>query len=178
MDNYRVELDRDTGLYCTLHLFTNVTNVSEIREKVVAGQLRCCVVKASLVIDAFQAVVAANKGALNAKHNRLITKTIYTEVLFYLSTSKKISRALTEFGINDSNKDILVILIHELGEEQSLSEEVLGSIKGERVPISRIQEFADVNLIKKTYKINEDELHVSSLINAIVSRISCKDIML
>ncbi|XP_072749139.1 EKC/KEOPS complex subunit TPRKB [Anoplolepis gracilipes] len=178
MDNYRVELDQETGLYCTLHLFTNVTNISEIREKVIGGELRCCVVKASLIIDAFQAIVAANKVALNAKQNRLITKNIYTEVLFYLSTTKKISRALTEFGINDNDKNILIILIHELGEEQSLLEEVLGSIKGERVPISRIQEYTDMNLIKKIYKIDEDELRVSSLVNAIVSRISCKDFML
>ncbi|XP_029666968.1 EKC/KEOPS complex subunit TPRKB-like [Formica exsecta] len=178
MDNYRVELDRETGLYCTMYLFTDVTNVSEIREKVVTGELRCCMVKASLIIDAFQAVVAANKVVLNAKQNRLITKTIYTEILFYLSMSKKISRALTEFGIDDSDKNILVILIHKLGEEQSMLEEILGSIKGERVPISRIQEFTDVNLVKKTYKIDKDELRVSSLINAIVSRISCKDFML
>ncbi|XP_070161143.1 EKC/KEOPS complex subunit TPRKB [Polyergus mexicanus] len=178
MDNYRVELDRETGLYCTLYLFTNVTNVSEIREKVVTGELRCCMVKASLIIDAFQAVVAANKVVLNAKQNRLITKTIYTEILFYLSMSKKISRALTEFGIDDSDKNILVILIHKLGEEQSMLEEILESIKGERVPISRIQEFTDVNLVQKTYKIDKDELRVSSLINAIVSRISCKDFIL
>lgn len=178
MDDYRVELDRETGLYCTLHLFTDVTNIAEIREKVVTGKLRCCVVKASLIIDAFQAVVAANKVALNAKQNRLITKTVYTEILFYLSMSKKISRALTEFGIDDSDKNILVILVHKLDEEQSMLEEVLGSIKGERVPISRIQEFADVNLVMKTYKIEKDELRVSRLINAIVSRISCKDFML
>lgn len=178
MDNYRVELDRETGFYCTLYLFADITNVSEIREKLVTGELRCCVVKASLIIDAFQAVVAANKVVLNAKQNRLITKTIYTEILFYLSMSKKISRALTEFGINDSDKNILVILLHKPDEEQSMLEEILGSIKGERVPISRIQEFADVNLVKKIYKIEKDELRVSSLINAIVSRISCKDFML
>lgn len=178
MDNCRVELDRETGLYCSLYLFTDVTNITEIREKVVSGKLRCCVVKASLIIDPFQTVVAANKVALNAKQNRLITKTMYTEILFYLSISKKISRALTEFGIDDSDKNILVILIHELDEEQCMSEEVLGSIEGERVPISRMQEFADMNLVIKTYKIDKDELRVSSLLNAIVSRISSKEFML
>lgn len=178
MDNYRVELDRETELYCTMLLFTDVTNVPEIREKIVTGELRCCIVKASLIIDAFQVVVAANKAALNAKRNRLITKTIYTEILFYLSISKKISYALTEFGINDSDKNILVILIHEINKEEPMLKKVLESIKGQTVPISRIQEFADVNLVKKTYKIDKDELYISSFVNAIVSRISCKDIML
>lgn len=178
MDDHSVELDQETGLHCTLHLFTNVTNTSEIREKLVAGKLDCCVVKPSLIIDTFQLVVAANKATLNAKRNRLITKTVYTEVLFYLSMSKNISRSLTEFGISDSDKNILVILIHKLGEEQAILEEVLRSVKGERIPISRLQEFTNVNLVRKTYKIDEGELQVSSLANAIVSRISCKEFIL
>ncbi|XP_012233804.1 EKC/KEOPS complex subunit TPRKB-like [Linepithema humile] len=176
MDNYCVELDQETGLHCTLLLFTNVTNISKVREKIIIGKLHCCVVKASLISDAFQAVVAANKAAVNAKQNRLITRTVYTEILYCLSMSKNISRSLTDYGISNSDKNILVILIHKLDEEQPILE-VLGSIKGERIPISRIQEFTDVNLIKKTYKIDEDELCVSSLTDAIVSRISSKEFM-
>lgn len=176
MDDYSVELDQETGFHCTLHLFTNVTNTSDIREKLVAGKLHCCVAKVSLITDAFQAVVAANKAALNAKRNRLITKTIYTEVLFYLSMSKNISRSLVEFGISDSDRNILMILIHKL-EEQAMLEEILESIKGERISISRLQEFTDVDLVKKTYKIDKDELCVSNLADAVVSRISCKEFM-
>lgn len=178
MDDCSVELDQETGFHCTLLLFANVVNTSEIREKLVAGKLRCCVAKASLVTDPIQAVVAANKAALNAKRNQLITRTVYTEILFYFSMSKNISRSLAEFGISDGDRNILVILIHKLGEEQAMLEEVLGSVKGERIPISRLQEFTDVNLIKKTYKINEDELRVSSLADAVVSRISCKEFIL
>lgn len=177
MDDYSIELDQETGLYCTLHLFADVANASEIREKLVTGKLRCCMAKVSLMTDAFQAVVAANKAALNAKRSRLITKTVYTEILFYLSISKNISRSLAEFGISDSDRNILVILIHELGEEQAMLE-ILESIKGERISLSRLQEFTDVNLVKKTYKIDDGELHVSSLTDAVVSRISCKEFIL
>jgi len=70
-----------------------------------------------------------------------------------------------------------VILIHKLGEGQAMLKEVLGSVKGERIPISRLQEFTDANLVKKTYKIDEDELRISSLADAVVSRISCKEFM-
>lgn len=178
MDNYSVELDQETGLYCTLHLFADVANTSEIREKLVAGKLRCCMAKVSLMTDAFQAVVAANKAALSAKRNRLITKTMYTEILFYLSISKNISRSLAEFGISDNDRNILVILVHKLDEEQAMLEEISESIKGERIPLSRLQEFTDVNLVKKTYKIDDDELRISSLTDAVVSRISCKEFML
>ncbi|XP_011704396.1 PREDICTED: EKC/KEOPS complex subunit Tprkb-like [Wasmannia auropunctata] len=178
MDDHSAELDEETEFYYTLCLFANVENTSEIREKLVAGELRCCVVKASLITDALQAVVAANKAALNATRNRLITRTVYTEILFYLSMSKNISRSLSEFGISDSDRNILVILMHKLGERQAMLDEVLGSVKGERMPISRLPEFTDVNLVKKTYKIDEDELRVSSLADAVVSRISCKEFIL
>lgn len=177
MDDCSVELDQETGLHCTLHLFTDVANTSEIREKLVAGKLRCCVARVSLITDAFQAVVAANKAALGAKRDQLITKTVYTEVLFYLSMSKNISRSLAEFGINDSDRNILVILLHKPGEERAMLEEISESVEGKRTPISRLREFTDVNLVKKTYKIDEAELRVSSLTDAVVSRMSCKEFM-
>ncbi|XP_012539100.1 EKC/KEOPS complex subunit TPRKB-like [Monomorium pharaonis] len=178
MDDCSVELDQETGLYCTLRLFTGVTNTPEIREKLVAGQLRCCMMKASLVVDALQAVVAANKAALSAKRGQLITRTVYTEILFYLSMSKNISRSLAEFGIGTNDRNILAILIHKPGEELSMLEEVSSNIEGESIPISRLQKFTDVNLIRKTYKIDEDELRISSLTDAVVSRISCKEFVL
>lgn len=177
MDAHRVELDRETGLRCTLHLFTDVANTGEIRGKIVAGEYACCAIKASLVVDAFQAVVAANKAVLNAKRNRLITKTTYTEVLFCLSMSKNISRSLTEFGIGDSDRNILLIFLHEPDEERGMSQ-VLEGIEGRGVPVSRIGDFTDVNLVRKIYKIDEDELRVSSLVDAVVTRISCKELAL
>lgn len=176
MDDYCVELDRETHLYCRLHLFTNVENISEVRQKILTGKSCCCVIKASLMVDAFHAIAATNKAVLNAKQNRLITKNMYTEILFCLSMSKNISRSLTEFGINDNDRNILVILIHKLGEEPTALKEI--SIKGEEIPVSRIQELTNTELIKKIYKIQDDELRVSSLSDAVVSRISCKDFML
>ncbi|EFN76468.1 TP53RK-binding protein [Harpegnathos saltator] len=178
MEDYSVELDPETELYCTLYLFVDVTNIIEIYEKIINGKLSCCITKASLIVDALQAVVATNKAALNAKRNRLTTKSVYTEILFCLSMTKNISRSLSAFGISDNDKNIVVILIHKLDEKQTMSADVLCSIKGERISISRIQEFTDVNLVKKTYKINEDELCISDLTGAVVSRISCKDFML
>ncbi|KAL0108493.1 hypothetical protein PUN28_015202 [Cardiocondyla obscurior] len=178
MDDYSVELDQETGLSCTLQLFNTVTNASEVRQELISGKLHCCMAKVSLVIDVLQAVVAANKAALNAKRNRLITKTVYTEVLFYLSMSKNISRSLAEFGVGDDDTSILVIVIHKPGEEQAVLQNISESIKGEKVPISKLSELADVNLIKKTYKIDENELRVSSLADTVVSRISCKEFIL
>lgn len=171
-------LDSETEMLCTLYLFTNIKNSDEILRKVINGELCCSVIKAALIADPFQVLVAANRAAINAKMNRLTTKSLYTEVLFNLSISKNISRSLMEFGITDSDKNILVVLIHKINDDESMSKLVTDHIKGDNMSISRLSEFTDPELIRKTYKIDKDELAVSNLTNSIVSRISCKDFIL
>ncbi|XP_043261991.1 EKC/KEOPS complex subunit TPRKB-like [Colletes gigas] len=177
MDDYIVPLDPETELFCTLYLFRNVQNCNEIREKIMNGKLCCAVIKAALITDPFHILVAANKAAISAKMNQLITKNVYTEILFNLSISKNISRSLMEFGINDNDKNILIIQIYK-NTEESMSQILMKNVKGVNVSISKLAEFSDLELIKKTYKIDKDEETVSNLTNSIVSRISCKDFTL
>ncbi|CAL7941300.1 unnamed protein product [Xylocopa violacea] len=174
MDDYTMSLDPETEMSCTLYLFKDVQNSDEIRKKVMSGELSCSIIKAAIIVDPLQIIVAANKAAINAKTNRLTTKSLYTEVLFNLSISKNILRALTEFGIHDNDKNILVVLIHK-EHEKLMSKIIKDSIKGEKIPISRLAEFKDLELIEKMYKIEKDELNISTLTNSVVSRISCKD---
>ncbi|XP_034181409.1 EKC/KEOPS complex subunit TPRKB isoform X1 [Osmia lignaria lignaria] len=171
MDDYTVPLDAETEMFCTLYLFKNVQNSNEICKKVMSGELPCCIIKASLIADPFQLIISSNKAAINAKMNQLTTKNVYNEILFNLSMSKNISRALTEFGISDSDKNILIAIIHKADEKTTLNT-VMNTIKGEKIPVSKLPEYTDLELIKQTYKIDKDELKVSSLINSIVSRIS------
>lgn len=178
MNGYTEPLDSETEMFCTLYLFANVQNSDEIHKKLVKGELCCSVIKAALIADPFHVLVAANKAAINAKSNQLITKSVYTEILFNLSVSKNISHSLTEFGINNNDKNMLIVLIHKKDDEKSMSEVLADAIKGENVSISRLPEFTDFELIKKVYKIDKNELAVSNLTNSIVSRISCKDFVL
>ncbi|XP_017755112.1 PREDICTED: EKC/KEOPS complex subunit TPRKB-like [Eufriesea mexicana] len=175
MDDYTVSLDPETEMFCSLYLFKNVQNSDEIRKKVMDGTLSCSIIKAALVVDPLQIIIAANKAAINAKMNQLTTKSIYTEILFNLSISKNISRILTEFGISDKDENILIVLMHKKCDKKSMSEILMDSIKGERISISRLFEFTDFELVKKIYKIEKDELDISTFTNSIVSRISCKD---
>lgn len=177
MDDYIVSLDPETEMFCTLYLFENVQNSNEIRRKVMNNELSCSVIKASLIVDPFQIIIAANKTAINAKINQITTKNIYTELLFNLSTSKNISRTLIEFGISDNDKNILIVLLCKENDKKLMSETIMNVVKGKKISISRLSEFTDFDLIKKIYKIEEDELNVSNLIDSIVSRISCKDFM-
>ncbi|XP_011302524.1 EKC/KEOPS complex subunit TPRKB-like [Fopius arisanus] len=171
MEGYTLQLDPRTGKYLTLHLFTNIENSKEIRKKLQSGKLQCCVLKASMIVDPFQVVVAANKAVLRQHSGCMITRGVFTEILYAISSSTNISQSLLRFGIGDRDKNILVALLHEENEKAQLEEEILGEITGDRTLISRLGEFVDVELVKKTYKIVEEELKVSSLEDSIVSRI-------
>ncbi|XP_076243198.1 EKC/KEOPS complex subunit TPRKB [Calliopsis andreniformis] len=178
MDTYTEPLDSETEMFCTLYLFTNVQNSDEIHGKLINGELCCTIIKASLIADTFHVLVAANKAAINAKMNQLVTRSIYTEVLFNLSISKNITHSLKEFGINNNDKNILVVLIHKKNDEKLMSKLLTDNIKGDNISVSRLSEFTDHELIKKVYKIDKNELAVSNLTKSVVSRISCKDFIL
>lgn len=138
-----------------------------------SGKLPCCVIKASLVVDPLQVAVAANKAALREKRSKLLTKSIFTEILYAMSTSSKITDSLLKFGIHDNDKNILIALVHRADEKEKLEKEVLPQISGDKIPISRINEFTDESRVKKIYNVEKDELSVSSLLYSVISRISC-----
>lgn len=167
-------LDDITKKELSLLLYKDVENVEEVYNKVISKELPCCILKANLIIDPFQVVIAANKAALNEKYEQMVTRTLYTELIYCLSTSKNISQSLNTFGVTKDTKNILVALIYESQDKSSQQNLVSQSIKGQRLCLSKLAEISDVELIKKTYKISNDELTVSSLLNSIVSRISDK----
>ncbi|XP_012169466.1 EKC/KEOPS complex subunit TPRKB-like [Bombus affinis] len=178
MDDYTISLDPETEMVCTLYLFKDVQNSNELYKKVIDNKLSCCIIKAALIVDPLQVIVAANKAAISAKMAQLTTKTLYTEVLFNLSISKNISRSLAKFGVSDNDKNILIAIIHKERDGYSMSEILMNSIKGERVLISSLPQFTDFDLVKKTYRIDENELNISTFIDSVISRISCKDFIL
>ncbi|XP_046483325.1 EKC/KEOPS complex subunit TPRKB [Neodiprion pinetum] len=175
MESCTVQLDEDTGKFITLYLFINVENTEEIRKKLISGELQCCVMKAGLVVDLFQVIVAANKAVVNEKFGKLTTRTIFTEILFNMSLSKNITQSLVKFGIDDKEKNIIVGIIHGSDNTEAMAKDSLAAIKGERVSIGRLKEITDTSVVKKIYKVDESELKVSSLVDCVVSKMNTKD---
>ncbi|KAL2717797.1 EKC/KEOPS complex subunit TPRKB-like [Vespula squamosa] len=153
-NNYSIQLDPETKMHCTLYLFKNVENTAEIRKKI---------------------VIAANKAAINETCKRLITRNKSTEILFYLSITKNISKSLTDFGASDDDKNILVVTIHEAEKQDSISKMIVDNIKGESLSLEKLKELTNLELAKKYYKIDNEELNVSTCTDSIISRIACKD---
>lgn len=171
MENYTTPLDNLTGKFMSLYLFADVENTPEIRKKLLSGAIECCVVKASMVVDPFQISVAANKAALRQHRCQLTTRSVFTEILYVMSSSSNISLSLSKFGIHDSDTNIIFVSIHDESDNENLEREITELVKGRPLPLSKLRDFMDEPLVKKTYKIDDEELGVSSLLYSVCSRI-------
>lgn len=170
-ESYTLKLDPRSEKYLTMYLLTDIKNMINIRKKILSGELNCCILKASMIVDPFQVVVAVNKAVLREKFNCLITKSLSTEILYCISSSTNISLSLAKFGIHDNDKNIILAIIHDENNKNQLTKEILPQIDGKITSISELKKYSDVKLIRKTYKIDNNELKVSSLEDSIVSRI-------
>jgi tRNA threonylcarbamoyladenosine modification (KEOPS) complex Cgi121 subunit len=170
---YKIELDFDCQKSLSLFLLKDVQNAAEIKEMVLKGTLDCCIVKPCLILHPFQIVVASNKAVLSKMQDKMTTRTLSTEILYNLSLSRNITQSLIKFGVGESDKNMLVIIIEESGEDGTDS--ILSHFKGVVCSIEELPKFSDEVLIKKTYKVKDTELAVSSLTDSIVTRIVTRD---
>ena len=170
---YRAQLDPSTGFHVSIVLLRDVKNSHTLKEKVMSGTLQCSIVKASLIADPFQIVVAANKAAVSFQAKNMVTRSLFTELLFNLSISKNISQSLIKFGIDEKDTDILVVTMDQ--GDGSIISEVISLADGRIAPLAELQTVCDTRLICKSYKIGEMELKAVSLLDSIVSRITTCD---
>uniref|UniRef100_A0A1B6C578 EKC/KEOPS complex subunit CGI121 n=1 Tax=Clastoptera arizonana TaxID=38151 RepID=A0A1B6C578_9HEMI len=156
-------------------LMSDVKNIKGIRESVLNQTLKCAIVKANLIVDVFQLLIAANKAVISQALGKLTSKTLYTEVLFNLSLSKNISQSLVKFGIDDSVTDVIVILIGENKSDLKM-DNILSVIDGYHQDFSQLLKYTNIKLVKQIYKICDLELTKSTLLDLIISKIAFKDI--
>lgn len=168
-----MDLDSSTKAQLKIKLYRGVKNVKDLKQKLVKGELKCCIIKPSLIYDPFQIVVAANKALTSEK---LTTKTIFTEILFNLSISKHITKSLQTFSVGDDDDNLLVVTLSNDDENDS-DESVYKEIDGEEVELSNLRNFSDLDEIKKVYKISEKETISVPFVDSIVSRIATKDFL-
>lgn len=78
------------------------------------------------------------------------------------------------FGINDNDTEILCVVLDE-----GSSEQVKAAVKGELCDIKEIisRRLCSEEEVKKIYKIKDEELKVGQLLDAVINRISSKDIV-
>lgn len=168
---YTCPLDPETKTIAKIYLIKNVKNIGTIRTNIVKGNWKCAVIKPSLILDVFQVVVAANRAVVSERAHTMMTKTVYSEILFNLSLTKNISQSLSKFGIEKDNNILICFLIEDIDEKYS--EEIIEQIEGECCPVSDLTKFSNLNDIKSVYKIKNVKNDVD-ILDVIVNRMVTK----
>lgn len=151
-------------------LFQNVSNCKQLKESISQGKLCMALIKAKMVVDTFQLLIAASKAFHHESEKKLKTRTVFTEILFNLSPSNKISECFKLFGVDDTTENVVVIC-HKL-DASSICE----VIQGDSIDLTHLSEICNKELMKSLYKITDLELSVSPLVDCVVSQMIAKEV--
>lgn len=170
---YRLEPDIENNV--EILFFRDVRNAKDIRAKMLKGEFAATFVNASLVVDVFQLLVAVSTAFHNKKYDCMATRNLFTEIVYNLSSTRSMSKALTRFGIADDTTN-LVVLIPNATSTNIL--DVRSAIDGSEVADvpEGIKQTSDLAQIRKVYGLTDDEERTGSLLDAIVTRMACRDV--
>ncbi|XP_045619496.1 EKC/KEOPS complex subunit Tprkb isoform X2 [Procambarus clarkii] len=153
-----VKLEDEEQTRCHILLYNNVKNAADVRQLIMKGQVEASLIKPEMLVDPFQVLVAANKAVRS------------------LAAKKMITDSLKNFGLGDSDTEILaVVLDQESGEKlQKLN----GQIKGQQTALTEMLNLTNSAKIKQLYKVTDADLDVSNLLDAVISRMACKEFLI
>ncbi|XP_033115268.1 EKC/KEOPS complex subunit Tprkb-like [Anneissia japonica] len=158
----------------SLALFGNVKNAEEIKKHIGSGNIDAAIVSPVLVADAFQVLVATNKAIYNQKNGKLKTRSVNSEILYSISPSKNIGESFKLFSFQNDASHLLVVVLND--ESNDKFNVLQKRIVGDLIPLENLKEISDIDRIKQVYKIPDEELKYSSLVQSVVSRIATKDV--
>ncbi|XP_073722643.1 EKC/KEOPS complex subunit TPRKB [Misgurnus anguillicaudatus] len=156
-------------------LFKNVKNATELRKMAVNGEIKGALINPSMVVDAFQVLVAANKAVHLHTIGKMKTRSLYSEIIFNLSPTNNISEAFKRFGISDSDSAVYFVLVHN--KEETLNvDDIISKVDGEQIDVGQVSDMTNAAIIKKLYKVAPQEEKCGSLLDAVVCRMATKDV--
>lgn len=106
--------------------------------------------------------------------NSLSSRTVYTEIIYNVSASRNIGKALSGFGVSDVCSSVLFVLHRP---SVSSISAVRAAVDGEEVEDveAGLREGADLDKIRAAYDIGKQE-EAGGMVNAIVTRIAIRDV--
>uniref|UniRef100_A0A069DPU7 Putative cell growth regulatory protein cgr11 n=1 Tax=Panstrongylus megistus TaxID=65343 RepID=A0A069DPU7_9HEMI len=157
-----------------LILFRNVKNTKILLDEILnnKGESACAIVRVKYICDPLQIAVAGGKTFMSKQNSRMVTKNVYTELLYNLSTTKNITKSLKTFGVDKDDTDM--ILAH-FGDEVSL-EKAASRIDGQQVEWTELAQIYNLEEISRCYNINKVEDSVTNLLDSVITRIATKSV--
>ena len=96
-----------------LIVFDGVKNASDVRSKVTGGKVAASLVSPRLLCHTLPLLIAIEKSIQSRKIGKMITRTIFTEVLYNLSFTKNITESLKTFGVKEDETSFLAVLFDD-----------------------------------------------------------------
>lgn len=157
----------------TFALYKDVTNAKELRQSVMNGEFEATLLKTSVIADPFQVLVAANRALHLYRIDKMTTKNVHSEVLFCLSSTKNISDSFRKYGLGDGDTSVFVVVLND--KDDTTMNLIQSKVQGTQIPLAEVKQFTDEKLVKKLYKVTDQELSVGSLTDALVSKVASKE---
>lgn len=112
------------------------------------------------------------------------TRTLSTEVIFNLSSSKNITASLQTFGIGDDDQNLIAVIFDDLtsnssdADRQKRQENFLELVDGQVSNLDELTSIRDLNAITKAHKLKHLGGDRDKLARLLISRSAAKDLIM
>jgi tRNA threonylcarbamoyladenosine modification (KEOPS) complex Cgi121 subunit len=160
-----------------LQCYSNVENCGELVSRT-DERTRVAIIDLTLVCSYFHLQAAICKALLNEQQSSMKTKSISAEVLYQLSSTTKINDSLKQCGASESSSLIAILII----DNDPVGMELITQVRGTAFDAEELGSAAyctpeKAATIAKYFKVTPQELEISTLEAAVVTRLATKDML-